>query len=63
MKSTQTEVYIPRDDMLLSWDPENMDKYWSQCEQYDRSPLGEQVFDEGSFLESKSVQLFNCFKS
>ena len=27
------------DSEIMSWDPENMDKYWRQCRHYDTSPL------------------------
>ena len=62
MKSKELKFYIPKDESFLSWDPENMDKYWSQCKQYDSHPLSERIFNEGSVSDNKSVQLFSCFK-
>ena len=31
-------AYWPKDENVMSWDPENMDKYWAMCQQYDRYP-------------------------
>ncbi len=28
--------YFPRNEQLLSWDPENMERYWELCESYDK---------------------------
>ena len=28
----------PRNDNILNWDPENMDKYWELCARYDQYP-------------------------
>ena len=36
---------IPKDAEIMSWDPENMDSYWSQCKQVDTRP-----FDTKSFI-------------
>ena len=63
MNSKQIKIYIPRDEMLLTWDPENMDKYWSQCKLYDSHPLTEQVYKDGVAANNQSEQLFYRFTS
>jgi hypothetical protein len=63
MKSSKVKVYIPRDETLFSWDPENMDKYWSQCKEYDSHPLAGLFINETAAIESRSVQLFSQFKT
>ncbi|WP_185964418.1 hypothetical protein [Aliikangiella marina] len=30
--------YWPKDENIMSWDPENMDKYWAMCQKYDKYP-------------------------
>ena len=62
MTSKQAKIYIPRDEMLFTWDPEDMDEYWSQCKQYDSHPLGQRIFFERNLVDNKSIQLFNRFK-
>jgi len=32
------KAYWPKDENVMSWDPENMEKYWAMCQQYDRYP-------------------------
>ena len=32
------KTYLPKDEQILSWDPENMDKYWEQCQIFDYYP-------------------------
>jgi hypothetical protein len=28
----------PKNDNILNWDPENMDKYWELCSSFDQYP-------------------------
>ncbi|MET1256015.1 hypothetical protein [Aliikangiella maris] len=44
----------PKDDNILSWDPENMEAYWKLCEQYDQYPQLIEFFEATS-----SQQEFN----
>ncbi|WP_444998054.1 hypothetical protein [Aliikangiella sp. IMCC44359] len=44
----------PKDENIMSWDPENMEKYWELCRQYDQYPQLEL-----SFEDSVSQQEFN----
>jgi len=30
---------IPPNSEILNWDPENMETYWQQCQQFDTRPL------------------------
>ncbi|TQV81516.1 hypothetical protein [Aliikangiella coralliicola] len=32
------KTYLPKDEKIMSWDPENMDKYWEQCQTFDCFP-------------------------
>ena len=32
------KLFIPKDDRVFEWDPENMDTYWQQCKKFDRFP-------------------------
>lgn len=32
------KLFIPKDDRVFEWDPENMDTYWRQCKQFDEFP-------------------------
>jgi len=61
MKHTITKVYIPKDHRLFSWDPENMKKYWEQCNQYDRYPLSDNLFGDNLSMENKSQDGFRHF--
>jgi len=38
----------PKDEQIFAWDPENMDKYWSQCRAFDYYP-------QISILESETA--------
>ncbi|WP_196140518.1 hypothetical protein [Aliikangiella sp. G2MR2-5] len=46
------KTYLPKDERIFDWDPENMDKYWKQCEEFDSSVLVETRSSEKLSQES-----------
>lgn len=49
--------FWPKDETIMSWDPENMDKYWAMCQQYDRYPA-----IDASQIDSESRKGFKSVK-
>ncbi len=42
----------PKDENILSWDPENMECYWKLCRQYDQYPhIDLEQIDSQSYRE------------
>ena len=53
------KIYLAKDQEIFSWDPENMDKYWQQCQLFDAYPLGH--FIDCTIDEQRSRQAFDQF--
>lgn len=49
-------IYIPKNEEVLSWDPENMERYWQQCHQFDSLPLLEE--GESDALSQHALTFF-----
>jgi len=50
---------IPKDTEIMSWDPENMDSYWSQCRQVDSRPFDTKSLIGGYGNQCDSQAAFN----
>jgi len=57
------KIYQPKDERVLSWDPENMDKYWSQCQQFDQYPACCNLLCENLKSDVNSQLEFKLFSS
>ncbi|MCW8876809.1 MAG: hypothetical protein OQK51_07105 [Kangiellaceae bacterium] len=54
-------LFIPKDDQVFDWDPENMDTYWRQCKKFDRFPkLSEAKADKLSHKEFTKMLRVNA---
>jgi hypothetical protein len=53
------KAYIPKDAQLLSWDPENMERYWQQCQQFDQYNLD--LTDSSGQADKMSQDAFTIF--
>lgn len=61
MKHNRNPIYIPKDENVFSWDPENMETYWQQCNLYDYYPLSNSLLSESLLHEQKSLNGFRHF--
>lgn len=51
--------YLPKDELILSWDPENMEKYWLQCQLFDQYALSNKTHNDSLNCDLKSQLAFS----
>ncbi len=50
------KLYLPKDEKILSWELESMDKYWQQCQLFDA--YSSDYFIDSTVIDDKSRQAF-----